>query len=118
MRRQTKIANKHVSFFDKAGHGEVCGNQGTSNVGAGRRIGGKGDEYNEQAGGQGRRIEEGDRKGGKGADSSEDVGGMVGIAGRGIEHDRIDKSHVSNLCIIKAVLFGRRQYVALMCKVF
>ena len=48
--------------FDGVGHGRVCGNQGTSNVGAGHRTGGKGDEYNEQAGGQGRRIEEGDRK--------------------------------------------------------
>ena len=60
-----KIANKHVRFYDKVGHGGVCGNQGTSKVGAGRRIGGKGDEYNEQAGGQGRRIEEGDRNGGR-----------------------------------------------------
>ena len=38
------------------------------------RSGGSGEEYNERAGGQVGRIEEGDRKGGKGADSSEDVG--------------------------------------------
>ena len=85
-----KIANKHVRLFDKVVHGGVCGNQGTSKVGAGRRTGGKRDEYNEQAVGQGRRIEEFDRKGGKGADLSEEFGGMVGIADRKIEGHGID----------------------------
>ena len=54
----------------------------TSKVGAGSSSGGSAEEYDEQAGGQVRGIEEGDRKGGKGADSSEDDGGMVEITGR------------------------------------
>ena len=61
-------------------------------MGAGSRSGGSEEEYNEQAGGQVRRIEEGDTQGGKGADSPEDVGGLVIIAGKRIGHDGIGKS--------------------------
>ena len=110
-----KIANRHVRFFDKAGHGGDCGSQGTSKAGAGCRTGGIGEEYNEQAGRQVRRIEEGDRKGGKGADSSEEFGGMVGVAGRRIEGDGIDNLQVSHLNILQALIFERFQYVNLMC---
>ena len=89
---------KHVSFFKDAGVWSGGGNGKSSGSGA---------EYDEQAGGQGRRIEEGDdRNGGKVADSSEDVGGMLGIAGKGIEH--IDKSHTPQLYIMKAVMLERR----------
>ena len=66
--------------------------------------GGTGEEYNAQAQGQVWRTEEDERKGGKREVSSEDVGGMVGIAGEGIWHDKFDKSHVSQRCIIKAVV--------------
>ena len=83
-------------FAENVGVG-LGGGNGTSKLGAGSRSGGSREEYNEQAGGQVREIEEGDMKGGRGAESSEDVGGMVGIAGRGIEHDGIDKSHVSHV---------------------
>ena len=64
--------------------GEAGGNKRASKAGAWSRSGGTGEEYNEQAGRQVRRIEEGDRKG---ADSSEDAGGMVGIPGKRIGHD-------------------------------
>ena len=66
---------KHMFIFvcKKVGIG-LDGGNGTSKVGVGSRSGGSGEEYDEQVGGQVRRIEEGDRKGGKGADSSEDVG--------------------------------------------
>ena len=84
---------KQIHFCKSVAVG-LGGGNGTSKAGAGSRSGGSGEVYNKQAGGQVRRIEECESKGGKRADSSEDVGGMVGVAGSGIEHDGIDKSHV------------------------
>ena len=106
-----KGGEKHVRCFKNVGVG-LGGGNGTRKVGAGGRSGGSGEEYDEQDGGQVRRIEEGDKKGGKGADSSEDVGGMAVSAGKSI----FDKSHVSHLCITKAIIFERRQELTLMCK--
>ena len=93
--------------FDNVGLGGVCGNQGISK-GAERRTGGKGDEYNDQAGGKGRMIEEGGRNLG-GPDSSEEFGGMVGIAG-----GRVEGNRVLHLNILQALISERRQYVNLM----
>ena len=67
----------------------------TNKAGAGSRSGGTGEECNERAGGQVRRIEENYRNGGKGADSSEDIGGMVGMVGKRNRHEGIDRSNVS-----------------------
>ena len=94
------------------------GGNGISKSGAGSRSGGPGEEYDEQAGGQVRRIEEGDRKGVKGAESSEDAGGIVGISVKGLfdKSHVFEKLHVSHLCIMKAVILERRPYVTLMCK--
>ena len=69
--------SKHVRFFDQIGDGDSSGGggagaeNGTSKAGARCRIGGLGDECDEQAGGQGQWIEADDRKGGT-------EGGLIG----------------------------------------
>ena len=69
-----KGGEKHASCCKNVGVG-LGGGNGTSKVGAGGRSSGSGEVYDEQGGGEGKRIEEDARKGRKGADSSEDVGG-------------------------------------------
>ena len=100
--------NKHVSFLDKATESRTGGGNGSRTGGgneigkeAERRSGGKGDEYNDQAGGKGRRIEEGGRNGG-GSDSSEEFGGMAGFAG-----GRVEGNGVSHLNILHALIFEK-----------
>ena len=86
---------------------------GVGSGGGSGKSGGSGAAYNGQAGGQGRRIEEGDRNGGKGADSLEDAGGMLGNAERDIEHR--DKLHTIQSCIVEAAMFERHQYFQSLC---
>ncbi len=77
-----------------------------------RTGGGLGDEYNDQDEGKGRRIEEGSRNGG-GSDSSVEFGGMLGFAGKSIEH--IDRSCSSHFGVMKLVIDERRHYLQSLC---
>ena len=115
-----------VSLKDKVGLDGVGlgGGHGTSNIGAGLKGGGSGEEYDDQDVEKVRIIEEYCGNGGTGADSSEDVRGMEGIAGGRLGGDgtgdcRIggidgkQRPHVSRLRMALALIFVGRQMLSL-----